>query len=518
MARSRRLEVVIAGDSRQLEGTFNKVRGEVTKTESAFGKLKKFAGPALLGGAVAGVAIFKDALSGLRAEAEATRSVEAVLQSMGRTEINTESITKFASELQANSDFVEEEIIQAAGVMASFGNVADKDLNRANQAAAELAARFEMDLGSATTMLGKALNDPIAGLTSLGRAGVQFTDQQKDQIRAMVEAGDIAGAQGIVYDELAKQTTGAAAAQQDSFEKLQDVVGETAESILSKAMPAIESLVGWITKSVEAFDRMPPSTEKVVGGIGAVTAALWVLHAHPIVATISLIIGSLIYLEDRFGTVTKAVDIMSGAWDRWKRIGFDAIQMTINNFATMADFILGAAVRAFGWIPGIGDKLRNAQSQLNAFRDSANTALGGIRNREVTVRILEQRISTENRRDAATAGRFAEGGIRESHVAQIAKAGEWRVWAEPETGGEAYIPLARSKRAQSLPIWEETGRRLGVEGFANGGVVPAMATRSSAPVVHNHYNVTVQGSVITERDLETKLHRIAQQRARSGGR
>lgn len=63
---------------------------------------------------------------------------------------------------------------------------------------------------------------------------------------------------------------------------------------------------------------------------------------------------------------------------------------------------------------------------------------------------------------------YAEGGMRENHVAQIAPAGAWRVWAEPETGGEAYIPLAPSKRERSLSIWEQTGKRLGVLGFADG--------------------------------------------------
>jgi hypothetical protein len=66
---------------------------------------------------------------------------------------------------------------------------------------------------------------------------------------------------------------------------------------------------------------------------------------------------------------------------------------------------------------------------------------------------------------------YGQGGIREQHVAQIAPAGAWRVWAEPETGGEAYIPLAAAKRQRSLAIWEETGKRLGVQGFADGGLV-----------------------------------------------
>lgn len=62
---------------------------------------------------------------------------------------------------------------------------------------------------------------------------------------------------------------------------------------------------------------------------------------------------------------------------------------------------------------------------------------------------------------------FANGGF-ESHMAQIAPAGAMRVWAEPETGGEAYIPLSPAKRARSTAIWQETGRRLGAE---SGGQV-----------------------------------------------
>lgn len=66
--------------------------------------------------------------------------------------------------------------------------------------------------------------------------------------------------------------------------------------------------------------------------------------------------------------------------------------------------------------------------------------------------------------------RYASGGIRENHVAQIAKAGTWRVWAEDETGGESYIPLHPSKRTRSLDIWRQTGRLLGARTFADGGL------------------------------------------------
>jgi TP901 family phage tail tape measure protein len=70
----------------------------------------------------------------------------------------------------------------------------------------------------------------------------------------------------------------------------------------------------------------------------------------------------------------------------------------------------------------------------------------------------------KGRADGAVVDYYASGGFgKEKHVAEIARAGDWRVWAEPETGGEAYIPLAQSKRDRSVPIWLETGRRLGMD-------------------------------------------------------
>ncbi|SNS43763.1 tape measure domain-containing protein [Micrococcales bacterium KH10] len=63
---------------------------------------------------------------------------------------------------------------------------------------------------------------------------------------------------------------------------------------------------------------------------------------------------------------------------------------------------------------------------------------------------------------------FADGS--ENHVAQIARAGDWRVWAEPETGGEAYIPLAQSKRPRSREILRQVAQQFGMEVYKDGGL------------------------------------------------
>ncbi|WP_228994302.1 hypothetical protein [Streptomyces sp. DH8] len=88
--------------------------------------------------------------------------------------------------------------------------------------------------------------------------------------------------------------------------------------------------------------------------------------------------------------------------------------------------------------------------------------------------------------DGGVVDYYADGGIRgravrhfaagsENHVAQIAPAGAMRVWAEPETMGEGYVPFAPSKRPRSRAITEEIVRRLGgdpaaIQWNADGGV------------------------------------------------
>ena len=69
---------------------------------------------------------------------------------------------------------------------------------------------------------------------------------------------------------------------------------------------------------------------------------------------------------------------------------------------------------------------------------------------------------------------YASGGINnlpKSAMIQNPKA-DLVQWAEPETGGEAFIPLAPSKRSRSLEIWRKTGQLLGAkfQEFANGGI------------------------------------------------
>jgi hypothetical protein len=66
--------------------------------------------------------------------------------------------------------------------------------------------------------------------------------------------------------------------------------------------------------------------------------------------------------------------------------------------------------------------------------------------------------------------KFANGS--EDHRAQIARGGAMRLWAEPETGGEAYIPLSPAKRGRSTSILNAVAGKFGyrLEKYASGGI------------------------------------------------
>lgn len=108
---------------------------------------------------------------------------------------------------------------------------------------------------------------------------------------------------------------------------------------------------------------------------------------------------------------------------------------------------------------------------------------------------------------AARARRFANGGV-ENHTAQIAPAGAWRVWAEDETGGESYIPLAASKRSRSVPIWWETGRRLGVINNADGGLYGRQSAASTDGLADALLQLIAR--MLTRDDLQSLIDALRQ--------
>lgn len=218
------------------------------------------------------------AVQGAKSQAAAMAQVDAAIASMGnQAKLSGDELSKFADQLELKSLFDADEILKKSTAnLLTFGNVAGENFKLAQQAAVDLATRMEGDLQGATLMIGKALNDPIKGLTALSRAGIQFTDQQKEQIKAMQEAGNVAGAQAIMLAELNKQFGGAAeaAAKTDPMREVMVKLGQAGDVIGEKLLPIIPVLADSLVSVLDAFLTLSPETQKWVLIVGAAAAAL----------------------------------------------------------------------------------------------------------------------------------------------------------------------------------------------------------------------------------------------------
>ena len=300
-------------------------------------------------GAAAGLAVFaKSALDAAVESEVAVARLDQIAESMGVLGPvlggSTERLTGFADTLQHTIGVEDEAIIQTQSLLLTFGEVAKSAgeaggaFDRATVLAFDLAkAGFGSAEGNAK-MLGKALNDPVKGLTALGRAGVTFTEAQKEQIKALVESGDTAKAQQIILAEVEKQVGGTAAATATGAEKMRVAFAAFTEQLGVALLPIMQQVQAFLLENVlpvlqglfERFQNLDPTIQKVIIGVGllalaigpllvivgtmipAFTAVAGVLGAAAapilgIVAAVALLVAGFVLLYQRSETFRTAV-------------------------------------------------------------------------------------------------------------------------------------------------------------------------------------------------------------------
>ena len=211
MDRTRRSGGVMAAGWGKVAGAAAVVTGAVMATSSAFN-------------------VLSGSIEEARGARKAAAQTAAVMRSMGRTEAPA-AVDRMVNRLEKMSGIDGDNLREMTNIMFTFGNVTGKTFTTANELALDLSVAFGKDLSSSAVMVGKALNNPAKGLTALSRIGVSFTTQQEDQVKAMMEVGDIAGAQKIILAELSKQVSGSAAAQADSISKTSVAWGNLKEAV-----------------------------------------------------------------------------------------------------------------------------------------------------------------------------------------------------------------------------------------------------------------------------------------------
>lgn len=258
-----RLEAETAKYQKELERANSKLQKWERQTKKSVGNIKT-----LIGGIAFGVVAQKVIQATVKQEA-ALAQLEARLKSTGGVVgFTKKELADFASELQNVSTFGDEDLIGAMSQLATFTSITGEEFKSATIAVADLSVAMGQDLKSSVLQLGKALNDPKANLSALSRAGIQFSEDQKEVINAFIQSGDKAAAQRVILKELETQFGGSAKAARNTFggalKGLENAFGDLLEG---------DSGLNQAAESLEEFTSLL-SDPKVKAGANSLASAI----------------------------------------------------------------------------------------------------------------------------------------------------------------------------------------------------------------------------------------------------
>jgi len=219
---------------------------------------------AALGAAV--VATTKYLLDASKAAAESNQisaKQNAILEATGyAANIASVELAGMASEMSKLSGIDDELITSSQSMMLTFRNIGREEFPRAMQAAIDLSTTFG-GLEQSSMQLGKALNDPIKGVTALAKSGVTFSEEQKKQIENFTKTNQLAKAQAIILAEVENQVGGTAKAINDAGDgsaRLNVSLGNLSESIGQSVLPAQRSWNDALTTTAENLTEVIDQT------------------------------------------------------------------------------------------------------------------------------------------------------------------------------------------------------------------------------------------------------------------
>lgn len=438
----KKLKVVVVGDVKDAQRALRSLTGDVDGFATRVGAASARIGRSLTTGLTlpilgAGATALKMAAD---AEAGQTQLATVVDSMSASTWTSVEALNAHAKALAEVTAVDDDTVNSFQALLLTFGNVKDavgegNDVfTQATALGLDMAQALGVDADSAAMQLGKALNDPIKGVTALTRAGVSFTQQQKDQIRTLQESGDMLGAQKIILGELEKQFGGSAAAfattAKGDMAQAMNALGETAESFGRILLPVLADVTEFLQRVAAKMEGMSPAGKKMVVIGAAIAAAIGPLlfifgslatvigavsaPVLAVVAGIGLLVGGLVYAYQNSETFRAAVDrlraiiadkilpVLRQLWE-WAlphiKAGFkivgDVIGWMINTALDNFGVMIEAIRVVIGWGQKLVDGFRAAKQAFDTlgfwgvlkegFRAALNWIIGKWNNFKLTL-------------------------------------------------------------------------------------------------------------------------------------
>ena len=185
-------------------------------------------------------------------EAMEAQEVQAQLANVLRSTGGVAGVTadmanELANSLMGVTRFGDEAILSGENMLLTFTNIGKDVFPEATEVMLDMSQALGQDIKSSAIQLGKALQDPIQGVTALRRVGVNFTEDQQKMIESMVESGDLMGAQKFILQELQTEFGGSARAAGETFAGQLDILKNSllnvAEGIGTALLPIAQDFL-----------------------------------------------------------------------------------------------------------------------------------------------------------------------------------------------------------------------------------------------------------------------------------
>ena len=343
------------------------------------GRLRTSLGTMFVGGASAAAAgigfgiLAKQTMDAVGAfeesEAISKRTANVLKTTGGAANVTAAQISNLATQLSKKSGIDDEAIQSGENLLLTFTNVRNEVgkgndvFTQATKLAVDMSAALGQDLKSSNIQLGKALNDPIKGITALSRVGVSFTAQQKEQIKALTESGNRLGAQKIILKELGREFGGAAEASATSSGKMkvalgnvQEAVGKGLAPVFRRASSALTNFANGMTEGTGTGGRFVSIMRNVGSAISGAFAGAVKIGGRVLDGFRQIIDDN----RDKLRSIGRTIGDLAKSWGR-------------------ALGQIGSAFKdVFGGDSGMGRDIRNVVSKLLTIADAALKVFNAI--------------------------------------------------------------------------------------------------------------------------------------------
>lgn len=382
-----------------IRGVFDDIHGRMgllSSVTDAFGQTAHFVWANLVLGAVQSViGAIGNAISGIKDFAASC--VDSAMESQnvladlnqtlkstgGASGMTSQELQDMAAELQNVTRFSDETIERGQAMLLTFTSIGKEVFPMATESMLDLAQKMGTDVKGAAIQLGKALNDPITGVSALRRVGVQFNDEQQAMIEKLVKSGDLMSAQKLILKELQTEFGGVAKAAGSTFAGQMDIAMNKLDNFkelvggpLLQVMSSFKSgMLGWLMNTdqfhaVEDFLKMLndnmfgsgmplfEALSKTFESIGSKSD--YISNLNPI----------LHELASAFGAVQSALDSGQPMWE--------ALWAGLRDLAIQEGPLQGVAQFFLNIVDNVWPKVRDFIASIPGYIDRIKEAAGDI--------------------------------------------------------------------------------------------------------------------------------------------